>query len=133
MKIKIILYCLISIVILSSCFRKPCEQVTKEDIVGIYISMNSLNNNKQYLEAFEDGTLYMLYCDEDVIIEEWGAWKQIDGCRVRFNSFRWFNSLPEDTIKSSAFFDWIDGVLSMGEDSYSFKKVRRKPKLNCTN
>jgi hypothetical protein len=111
---------------------KPCNKVTDQDIIGVYMSLNQKNKNRQYLETFENGKLYMVYCDGNIVYKEWGTWKKMDGCRVVFNGLRIFNTGVEmDSIPSSAYFNWIGGKVPLGDDDWSFQKVRNKPKLVC--
>jgi hypothetical protein len=129
---KIPLLILIFAVLSCVFLHKPCDKVTDDDIIGVYVSCNSANNNKQYIEIFKGGKFYMVYCDGKTTIKEWGTWKRYNGCRVFLGGIRWFNTGEiRDTVRSGGGFGWVGGKLAMGEDDWSFQKVRRKPELIC--
>jgi hypothetical protein len=39
--------------------HKPCDKVTDDDIIGVCVSCNSANTNRQYIEIFEGGSYGM--------------------------------------------------------------------------
>jgi hypothetical protein len=125
-----IAYCALSLFFLS-CNFIPCEKVTDKDVAGYYVSCNPKNKNKQYIELLDDKTLIMVYCNGDSIIKENGTWDRYNGCRTRLDGIRWFNIPLKDTARYDGFFNWVRGKLAMGEDSWSFQKTWRKPKLAC--
>ena len=131
MKVNVIYFFLL--ILFSSCNYKPCEKVTDMDIVGVYISLNPKNKNKQYIETFADHTFCMVYCDEkNIAIKEWGKWSRFNGCQIIIHGIRHLNTGNDEYLaKRSAHFVWVRGKLAIGEDYWSFQKVRQKPKLMC--
>jgi hypothetical protein len=65
------------------CTSKDCNEITEEDIIGFYVSMNDENKGLQYLEVFEGGTYVNTYCQNGGIITEKNKWEySLTGRRV---------------------------------------------------
>ena len=121
------------ILLIASCSGKSCNEVTDKDIVGYYVPDYSVNKGKQYIEILKNYTFTMYYCDGDSIVIEQGTWDRYSGCSVELDGIRWL-WIPEEfggISRSKATFTWVRGMLSFGDCTSSFQKVRRKPKLRC--
>jgi hypothetical protein len=132
-KIKYLILFFMVVTIAHSCifWGKPCEKVEKKDIVGFYYSLNQKNNGKQYLQLFEDGRFINVYCDHKAHICDWGTW-DYDNCNVWLKNMRYFNTPMHDSSTFClALRRWINGSIVGGEDDFSFKKTKKKPKLAC--
>ncbi len=122
----------IILVFLSSCFQKDCEEIEEKDITGYYISMYSLNRNLQYLEIMEEGLYVNRYCQNGLVIKETNEWEYSQHCTVTLANIYWLNSPSNFFVRGGANFKFnYGGILSLGEDILSFKKVIFRPKLEC--
>jgi hypothetical protein len=119
-------------ILLNSCTTKDCKEITQKDIAGFYVSMYSLNENLQYLEIREDGSYFNRYCLNGEFIEETSKWEYSKICTVTLRNIFWLNSPSKDIQRGDPVFGFNYGrILSMGDDVWSFKRVRFRPKLEC--
>lgn len=114
------------------CTSKDCKEIGEKDIVGYYVSMNSLNEDLQYLEILEDGVYHNWYCEDGKLKQETNKWEYSHHCTVTLADIYWLNSPYKENDRGGANFGFNYGrILSMGDDVWSFKRVRFRPKLEC--
>jgi hypothetical protein len=113
------------------CMSKDCKEINEKDVIGYYVSMNSLNKGLQYLEVIKGGICYNWYCENGELKKEISKWEYIKNCTVYMENVYWLNSSKENHRGAANFGFNYGRILSMGDDVWSFKRVRFRPKLEC--